>query len=862
MKEIIMAKVQEWRAAVRSRARHFRVVLVVLILALLLVPAISSAFSHAPSNGYWYQVRAIEAADLGLANPIGLTYTPSANLFFGLESSGAALIAFTPFEDQVGRNPLATPTSHPLNAAFYEPTGELFALALGGQQLTQAQIGPRGDRPPADQTIRQLNAELLQLANPKGVTFDAEGGRLFILDAAGSSVVRVQADAQHAFDGEATGREGRTQRIPLHSLENLALRGLAFNPANGHLYAGSPAEQRLYELTEVGQVVAIYDLAELNLRDPQGMVFAPSADKTDDPGIYNLYLADSGLSSENPNQGHIIEISFQQQVLPFAVNAAATLVNTIDTSKPAWNPSSPDPAGLAYHQDFQRLIVSDSEVEENHPDYQGSNVFQSTLSGTLGPTCSTASFSNEPTGVAVNPTNGHIFFADDNNDRVYEVDLVDGIYCNGNDVVSSLDTRTFLNPSSEDPEGLAYGANKLFISDGINTELYVVDLGANGVIGSGDDSFTGSFDTAALGLRDPEGVEYNPDNNTLLIVSTIGGDRFIQETTLAGVLVTTWEITFTGNEPRSGLAYGPSSQGGGQKSAYLASRGVDNGPDPNENDGKIWEIALGDAPPPPPTPSPTPPPPGSDPLYVSLTVNKASTVGNLTGVRDEDIIFFNGNSWEMVFDGSDVGLGGVDVNAFHRVNANTFLLSLSEALPLGGLNTKPQDILQFNATSLGNNTAGSFSLFFDGSDIGLTTTAENIDAIDRLADGRILISTTGKVAVPGVSGQDKDLVAFTPTLLGANTTGTWAMYFDGSDVGLTTKAEDIDAVDVASNGHIYLSTFNNFAVPGVSGADEDVFVCAPTSIGNNTACNYAAALYFDGSAWGLGANDVDGINLP
>jgi len=51
-------------------------------------------------------------------------------------------------------------------------------------------------------------------------------------------------------------------------------------------------------------------------------------------------------------------------------------------------------------------------------------------------------------------------------------------------------------------------------------------------------------------------------------------------------------------------------------------------------------------------------------------------------------------------------------------------------------------------------------------------------------------------------------------------------------------------------------------VSGVSGDDEDVFVCTPTSLGLTTACTYSSTLYFDGSTWGLAANDVDAINVP
>ncbi len=247
---------------------------------------------------------------------------------------------------------------------------------------------------------------------------------------------------------------------------------------------------------------------------------------------------------------------------------------------------------------------------------------------------------------------------------------------------------------------------------------------------------------------------------------------------------------------------------------------------------------------------------------MSLVSSGPTTVGGLTEVRDEDIIHFNGATWSMLFDGSDVGVTG-ELDAFHVLNANTILFSLSGSATLPGpLSVQDRDIVRFTATSLGNTTAGSFSMYFDGSDVGLNSSSEDIDALDILADGRIIISTLGNFSVSGLSAADEDLLIFTPTSLGATTTGSWAMYFDGSDVGLTTSGENIDAVDVAADGAIYLSTTGSFAVTGVSGADEDVFVCTPTSLGVNTACTFSSTLAFDGSAHGLGGDDVDAIGLP
>jgi hypothetical protein len=107
----------------------------------------------------------------------------------------------------------------------------------------------------------------------------------------------------------------------------------------------------------------------------------------------------------------------------------------------------------------------------------------------------------------------------------------------------------------------------------------------------------------------------------------------------------------------------------------------------------------------------------------------------------------------------------------------------------------------------------------------------------------------------------QDLLAFTPTSLGPVTRGTWAIYFDGSDVGLSLSGEGVDAASVAGTGAIYLSTLGNFSVTGISGQDEDVFVCNAPATGPNTRCT-SFSLFFNGTAYGLGADDVDGIDLP
>ena len=84
-------------------------------------------------------------------------------------------------------------------------------------------------------------------------------------------------------------------------------------------------------------------------------------------------------------------------------------------------------------------------------------------------TLTTFGFSDEPAGVAYNPTNHHLFFADDTGTKkVYELDPgLDGLYDTADDIVTSFRTSGF---GSTDPEGLAYDTNRgvLYLADGFN----------------------------------------------------------------------------------------------------------------------------------------------------------------------------------------------------------------------------------------------------------------------------------------------------------------------------------------------------------------------------------------------------------
>jgi subtilisin family serine protease len=247
-----------------------------------------------------------------------------------------------------------------------------------------------------------------------------------------------------------------------------------------------------------------------------------------------------------------------------------------------------------------------------------------------------------------------------------------------------------------------------------------------------------------------------------------------------------------------------------------------------------------------------------------LSFEKAVSAGG-SAFAPEDVVVFDGTGFSLLVDGSDVGLAGRNVDAVHIVDGDTLLLSLGADAVVPGVGAVAEaDVLRFDATALGATTTGALSVWFDGSDVGLGTSAEDIDALAVLADGRPVVSTLGEARVPGMTAQDEDLLVFTPTTFGTTTAGTWGMWFDGSDVGLRALSENVDGVDTTADGVVRLSTAGAFSVPDgaavVTGGDESTFDCAPILLGPITQCDWRSALSFDGIAAGLPASaDVDAL---
>lgn len=242
-----------------------------------------------------------------------------------------------------------------------------------------------------------------------------------------------------------------------------------------------------------------------------------------------------------------------------------------------------------------------------------------------------------------------------------------------------------------------------------------------------------------------------------------------------------------------------------------------------------------------------------------MTFTDWASIPGVGIVENEDIVSYNAGTgaWSMIFDGSDVGLSGFTIDALARLPDGSILLSFAEPGSLPGMTGGPSgttlddsDIVRFIPGNLGSMTTGSFVFYFDGSDVALSSDSEDVDALIVTPSGQLIISTIGGVSVAGVSGVHADLLIFTPTSLGSVTAGTWAMYFDGSDVGFgSSGTEDVDAAAFSSTGALVVSTIGDFNVPGLVGPNEDAIQFNATALGDVTTGTFAPLL--DLSALGI-----------
>ncbi len=543
------------------RRRGAALVATMLATAITTVAPASAAPEPPVAHRAVVAVRSFPTNEHGVDVPAAVTYRADIAAFAVI--GDGQYLELNATDDLFTRAPLAPGVS--AGIVTFDPTTKAVAIvdATGVSHLTRATGG--------EQMVAEPVTEA-RFRAPAAATYDPEG-TLYVIDHAGRALSILQ-------------RDGSRSDVDLGDALGGPAAGLAHDPTDDQLYLTAADGRRMIRLSDAGQVGATYDLSPADLERPGGMVFAPTSDSTDAPENHSLYIADgTGLIVEiTPDPGVV-----GQAARPVAEAVNASLLRTYDLS--AAQPPSPDSAGVAWLPDRGILMASDSEVNEMAI-YAGRNLFAvNPASGSVGNAgATTVGFSNEPTGLGYNPSNQHLFVSDDDANEIYEVDAGgDGTYGNGDDSVTSFDTA---NLGSQDSEDVAYGANTLYVVDGVNREVYVVQPGANGVFdgipGTGGDDVFSQFDVGVYGALDPEGITYRPSSGTLFIVDH--KTDLVFELTTSGNLIDTIDVAAAGAIVAAGIEVAPASDGSPVEHLYLVDRGVDNDTDPTENDGRMYEL--------------------------------------------------------------------------------------------------------------------------------------------------------------------------------------------------------------------------------------------------------------------------------
>jgi hypothetical protein len=189
---------------------------------------------------------------------------------------------------------------------------------------------------------------------------------------------------------------------------------------------------------------------------------------------------------------------------------------------------------------------------------------------------------------------------------------------------------------------------------------------------------------------------------------------------------------------------------------------------------------------------------------IILSTSKKASLGGLS-FRNGDLAKYDPVAdTASLFPSESLFSRNVDIDAVSLLANGNIILSTKSSATLGGLRFRDGDLVEYNPNT---RTA---SLFFSES---LFSRNVDIDAVDILANGNIILSTARRVSLGGLYFKDGDLVEYDPIAR------TASLFFSESRF---SHHEDIDAVDVLPDGTILLSTKSRAKLGGLSFQKNDL----------------------------------------
>ena len=512
--------------------------------------------------------------------PTGLAHLPaSRTLVFGQSSDQeTGLGSVTLFGDASGSSLLPVDRADSL-ATTTDGDRTLIALDSHARVIHRMSRNATGVLESVDDSIDLRN---VGLGEGTSMGVDRQEAALVLLDAEHERLVRMELDDLRS----SSIRAGRPVSGCIAPVADIATSdALTVRPTDGHVFAATGDGPVLHELDRTGREVATFDLGGLVHETVRGMTFAPTADPDDAADALHLYVLAVGSSG-----ARIHALSFTPvDAAPASVRQfTGTVIRQTSTS--AFDPPSSDPGGITYDARRNRFIITDSDIDEL-PEFAGHVVFAlDDAERWMG--LGTPRDALEVTDVAVDPDTNRWFFSEDGQGLIILAEPGDdGLFGTRDDDSSEVSTTDFRN---SDPEGIAFGQGSLFVTDGVGARVYRLAPGSDGAFSGvppiGDDEVT-SFDTAALGVTDPEGIAFDPERGTLWVLSRKAREPIIEVAT-DGTLLSAVTLERGALNSPGGITRAPAPDGSGRVDLFVADRGEDNANSAAPNDGHILQIQL------------------------------------------------------------------------------------------------------------------------------------------------------------------------------------------------------------------------------------------------------------------------------
>ena len=445
-------------------------------------------------------------------------------------------------------------------------------------------------------SLHVLAVPALTWSSPAGICIDGEHEQVVLFDAAGPNLLRI------GFADLCAG-QAHFQSTSLPPVWT-TVRGIAFDLARERILGFIPATGNLLQHSAVDPDIR----AGLLRPVPEVLAF----------GFAPIGAGERDLFVSSGDQRML---TAQWTWNPAGPNlVTATLRSVVQTG--SWSPSSPDPSAVVYDALYDRLLVSDGEVDEM-PIYAEANLFETSRIGVLARTTTTQDYSVEPSGMTIDTATRTFYISDDDRDKVYVVAAgPDGLLNTADDSVRSFFVRNFCL----DAEDIAFDntTGDLWIIGGDSALAHKLRPGANGIFDgtppNGDDVLV-SYNLAPFGATDSEGIAVHPTEGGIYVVGQ--PKTLLLHINSLGQLLRSITLPATGLLKPAGITFAPSTVGTGV-SLFLVDRGFDNNYDRRENDGLLIEYGL-----PPWIPGNQPPVVSAGPdvtTVVTSPVNLAGTV--------------------------------------------------------------------------------------------------------------------------------------------------------------------------------------------------------------------------------------------